>query len=101
MTKVRYIVAATLLAVLPLRAAETVALWLFDEPLGLYPSTPLDSSAGLDAPLALGLGGSVVEGHFGRALSTEPFPAVTIPAVGEKTAALTHLPVPPGRKMGH
>jgi hypothetical protein len=99
MTKARYIAAATLVAVLPLRAAETVALWLFDEPLGLYPSTPLDSSAGLDAPLALGLGGSVVEGRFGRALSTEPFPAVTIPSVGEKTAALNRLPIPPGRKM--
>jgi hypothetical protein len=93
------ILTAGLLAILPLHAAETVALWLFDEPRGLYPSTPLDSSAGLDAPLALGLGGSVVAGHFGRALSTEPFPAVTIPSVGEKTAALNRLPIPPGRTM--
>lgn len=91
--------AMCLLAAWPLRAAETTALWLFDEAPGLYPSTPLESSAGLDAPLVLGLGGSVVEGHFGRALSTEPFPAVTIPAVGQATAALVRFAVPPGRKM--
>jgi len=78
-------------------AAETVALWLFDEPVGLYPSTPLESSEGIDAPLALGLGGTVVEGKFGRALSTESFPSVEIPAKGEETAALHRFPVPPGR----
>lgn len=78
-------------------AAETVALWLFDEPPGLYPSTPLEAVAGIDAPLVLGLGGSVVEGRFGRALSTVPFPQVEIPAEGEKTAALHRFPVPPGR----
>lgn len=80
-------------------AAETVALWLFDEPAGLYPSTPLESAAGLDAPLVLGLGGSVVEGRFGHALSTEPFPPVTIPTKGAETAALNRFPIPPGRTM--
>lgn len=81
----------------PAAAAETVALWLFDQPLGLYPSSPLDSSTGLDSPLVLGLGGTVVEGRFGRGLSTEPFPPVEIPAEGEATAALQRTPVPPGR----
>jgi len=76
---------------------HTVALWLFDEPAGLYPSTPLESAAGLDAPLVLGLGGSVVEGRFGHALSSEPFPPVEIPGRGERTAALQRLPVPAGR----
>jgi len=80
-------------------AAETVALWLFDEPAGLYPSTPLEAVAGLDAPLVLGLGGSVVDGRFGRALSTEPFPSVVIPSEGEETAALHRFPVPAGRTM--
>lgn len=80
-------------------AADTVALWLFDEPAGLYPSTPLEAAAGVDAPLVLGLGGSVVEGRFGRALSTEPFPAVVIPSEGEETAALHRFPVPAGRTM--
>ncbi len=80
-----------------LSAAETVALWLFDEPAGLYPSTPLESVAGLDAPLVLGLGGTVVAGKFGQALSTEPFPPVEISAQGEETAALHRFPVPAGR----
>lgn len=81
----------------PLAAAETVALWLFDEPLGLYPSTPLESVAGLDAPLVLGPGGSVVAGKFGHALSSVPFPPFEIPSEGEETAALHRFPVPAGR----
>jgi hypothetical protein len=88
-----------LAAVVTAPAADTVALWLFDEPAGLYPSTPLEAAAGVDAPLVLGLGGSVVEGRFGRALSTEPFPAVVIPAEGEETAALHRYAVPAGRTM--
>ncbi|MBP8257740.1 MAG: LamG domain-containing protein, partial [Opitutaceae bacterium] len=82
-----------------LPAAETVALWLFDEPVGLYPSTPLECAAGIDAPLVLGLGGSVVPGRFGQALSTQPFPPVTIPSEGQNTAALHRFPVPAGRTM--
>ena len=78
-------------------AAQTVALWLFDEPLGLYPSTPLESADGIDAPLVLGLGGRVIQGKFGQALSTEPYPPVTVPTSGEETAALHRFPVPPGR----
>lgn len=88
------IAAALLLTGSALTAAETVALWLFDEPVGLYPSTPLEASAGIDAPLVLGLGGSVVPGRFGQALSTTPFPSVTIPSEGEHTAALHRFPVP-------
>lgn len=78
-------------------AAETVALWLFDEPAGLYPSTPLDSVEGLDAPLVLGLGGTIVPGKFGQALSAEPYPPVSLPAQGEATAALQRERVPAGR----
>ena len=97
MTK-RSLFAFAALALVPAApAAETVALWLFDEPLGLYPSTPLESAAGIDAPLVLGPAGSVVEGKFGRALSTVPFPAVEIPTEGEETAALHRFPTPAGR----
>lgn len=78
-------------------SAETVVLWLFDEQAGLYPSSPLDSSGGLDAPLVLGFGGTIVPGKFGEALSTEPYPRVEIPKTGEETAALHRAPVPPGR----
>jgi hypothetical protein len=90
-----------LLPLIPLAASaaapETVALWLFDEPAGLYPSTPLESAAGLDAPLVLGPAGSVVEGKYGQALSTVPFPPTEIPATGEATAALHRFPIPAGR----
>ncbi len=93
--------ASALLAVLcasaSTRAAETVALWCFDEPAGLYPSQVLDSSAGLDAPLVLGLGGQVVPGRFGRALTSEAYPKIDLPTKGEKTASLTPLPMPAGR----
>ncbi|MBE7538330.1 MAG: hypothetical protein HS122_07950 [Opitutaceae bacterium] len=75
---------------------ETVALWLFDEPAGVYPSTPLDTSAGLDAPLVLGLGGSVIPGRFGNAVSTVPYPPTKIPSQGEETAALGDFPIPKG-----
>ncbi|HVT73653.1 MAG TPA: LamG domain-containing protein [Lacunisphaera sp.] len=78
-------------------ASETVALWLFDEPAGLYPSQVMDSSAGLDAPLVLGLGGQVVAGRFGQALTSEPYPAIEIPTQGESSAYLAPRPVPAGR----
>lgn len=48
--------------------ADTVALWLFDEPLGLYPSCVLGDAATNDCPLVLGPGGQVVEGKYGNAL---------------------------------
>jgi len=50
--------------------ADTVALWLFDEPRGTYPSSVLDSSSENDYPLVLGQGGTIVPGKFGNALAT-------------------------------
>lgn len=96
-TKLTWLILLCLGSQLRAAAPETVALWLFDEPVNLYPSTPLESALGLDAPLVLGLGGSLVPGRFGQALSTEAFPAVEIPAEGEETAALHRFPVPHGR----
>jgi hypothetical protein len=78
-------------------AAETVASWLFDEPAGLYTSRPLESAAGIEAPLVLGLGGAVVPGRFGRALSSEPYPSGMIPSIGGVAVALLRSPVPAGR----
>jgi hypothetical protein len=54
-------------------AATTIAQWGFDEPQWLYPSHVMDATAGLDAPLVLGLGGRLVPGRFGNALSTKPY----------------------------
>ncbi|MGY8693203.1 MAG: LamG-like jellyroll fold domain-containing protein, partial [Verrucomicrobiia bacterium] len=78
-------------------ANETVALWLFDEPEWLYPSHTIDSSAGLDSPMVLGLGGTLTQGKWGNALSTKPHPPVDIPDHGEETASLNRLAVPAGR----
>jgi hypothetical protein len=81
-----------------LRAADaTIAQWTFDEPQWLYPSHVMDSTDGLDAPLVLGLGGRLVSGKFGNALSSEPYPPIAIPTKGEKTASLDPVPIPPGR----
>ncbi len=58
---------------------QTTALWLFDEPQGLYPSSALDDSSANDHPLVIGLGGQVVEGRFGNGLSATPRPAIDVP----------------------
>lgn len=80
--------------------AGTVALWLFDEPAGLYPSCPLADSSPNGYILALGRGGCLVEGKYGRALEAcEPAP-LEIPAVGEQQILFGLVPPPrsPGRK---
>jgi hypothetical protein len=55
--------------------AGTVALWLFDEQEGLYPSSILNDAGPNDYFLVLGRGGEIVPGKFGRALRpAEPAP---------------------------
>ncbi|MCB1103725.1 MAG: LamG domain-containing protein [Cephaloticoccus sp.] len=56
--------------------AETVALWLFDEQAGVYPSSVLGDAGPGSYFLILGRGGEITEGRFGRALrvrAPEPF----------------------------
>jgi len=63
-----------LLLVRPAESA-TVALWLFDEPEGLYPSSILHDASGHGLFLTFGRGARIVEGRFGRALEPcEPAP---------------------------
>ena len=50
-------------------STQTTALWLFNEPAGLYPSSVLDDSSDNDLPMVIGLGGQVVKGRFGNGLS--------------------------------
>lgn len=81
---------------------ETVATWTFDEPTELYPSHTLDTTEGLQAPLTLGLGGSVVPGKFGNALSTIPYPDFEIPEGTSSPGRAVEfgqlqLPVPEGK----
>ncbi len=79
-------------------AAETVAFWAFDEPIGMYPSSVLADHGPSEIPLVLGPGGSVVPGKFGRALSTTPQPAIKLPA-GSVLFGLTQLPARDQRKV--
>ncbi len=58
--------------------AETIALWLFDEQAGLYPSCVLGDAASGEHPLVIGLGGRIVPGMFGNAL--EPAEPVEVPS---------------------
>ena len=79
-------------------AQTTTALWLFDEPQGLYPSHVMDDQSENDYPLVIGPGGMIVEGLFGNALEAIPQPPVDLPE-GEAEFGLTALPVPDGRTM--
>lgn len=59
-----------------LAPAPTVALWLFDEPQGLYPSSVLNDASASDYPMVLGLGARIVTGRFGNAIEVMADPAV-------------------------
>ncbi|NOZ39244.1 MAG: LamG domain-containing protein, partial [Planctomycetes bacterium] len=59
--------------------AATVALWLFDEQVGVYPSCVLGDAASGNFPLVIGPGGQIVEGQFGNALEPVGRPRVDYP----------------------
>jgi hypothetical protein len=83
------------------QAPQTVAVWLFDEYPGLYPSKVIHDVGPLDHPLVLGLSGYIVPGgRFGNALEVGDPRAVDFPVaeLAEKIG-LDHYPVPPGRTM--
>jgi hypothetical protein len=83
-------------------AAQTIALYTFDEPQGLYPSSVISDLSDNDYPLVLGLGGVIVAGKFGNALQPIEQPRLTIPKTGngqqEVLFGLISLPALPGRK---
>ena len=64
--------------------ADTVALWLFDEQVGIYPSSVLNDAGPASHFLILGRGGELVPGKFGRALRPMvPAPlTITSPGAG-------------------
>ena len=57
MKKTSYFLCAILIFVCQNATSQTISLWLFDEPTGLYPSSVLENSSENDYPLVLGLGG--------------------------------------------
>ncbi len=63
---------------------DTIALWLFDEPAGLYPSSTLDDSSGNDMPMAIGMGGQIVEGRYGNSLWLADREPLQVPRGEEK-----------------
>ncbi len=77
---------------------KTVSLWLFDEQVDLYPSQVLENSSENNLPLVLGLGGTIVKGKFGNALSTQHHPNVKLPE-GELKFGLVELDTPADRKV--
>ena len=80
----------------------TTALWLFDEPAGLYPSHTLDDMSDNDMVLTLGLGAQVVPGRYGNALLLAPLdPPLDVPPAEEKPGefGLARLPIPEGRAV--
>ena len=83
-------------------AVETTALWLFDEPAGLYPSHTLDDMSDNDMVLTLGLGAQVAPGRYGNALLLAPLdPPLDVPPAEEKPGefGLARLPTPEGRTV--
>ncbi len=83
-------------------ATTTTALWLFDEPAGLYPSHTLDDMSDNDMVLTLGLGAQVVPGRYGNALLLAPLdPPLEVPPAEEKPGefGLARLPIPEGRAV--
>lgn len=76
---------------------RTIALWKFDESIGLYPSHALDDSSGNDYPLVIGKSARIIKGKFGNALDmTQEYPLETI-FTGDTLFGLAKLPIPEGR----
>ncbi len=78
--------------------SQTIALWLFDEQTGLYPSCVLNESSESDFPIVLGFGGQIVEGKFGNALEPIDQPKVDLPA-GSVLFGLQQPEIPAGRSV--
>jgi hypothetical protein len=87
--------------------AETVALWLFDEQVGVYPSSVLNDAGPGSHFLVLGRGAEIAPGKFGNALRPIPPVPLTITARGAGsdvdrggsavTFGLRSPPLKPGR----
>lgn len=77
---------------------RTVALWLFDEQAGVYPSTVLTDSSPNDYLLVIGNGGQIVPGKFGNALEPVDRPPIVYPN-GPELFGLRPAKKPEGRTV--
>ena len=87
-----------------LPGAETVALWLFDEQDGFYPSSVLNDAGPDSFFLILGRGGVIAPGKFGNALRVSPPGPFTATVNGMKEAGMITFglkapPLKPGRTV--
>jgi len=67
--------------------AETVALWLFDEQIGIYPSCVLSDASPNNFPLVLGSGGQIVKGKFGGSLAPTEQPKIELSIANRYTVS--------------
>jgi len=78
---------------------KTIALWSFDEQVGIYPSCVLSDMSGNDYSLVLGPGGQIVTGKFGNALEPIEQPDIVLPESESAPFGLVRMPVPEGRSV--
>ena len=71
----------------PSARADTVALWLFDEQVGVYPSSVLNDAGPGGHSLILGRGAEIAPGKFGNALWPVPPAPLAVPVNGAGAAA--------------
>jgi hypothetical protein len=87
------------LSLVSLAKAQTIALWPFDEQIGLYPSSVISDLSDNDYPLVIGPGGQIVEGKFGNALQVAAQPAIVLPEEDNIRMGLAQAAVPEGRSV--
>ncbi len=78
---------------------KTVALWLFDEQVGLYPSCVLGDASANNYPLVIGSGGQLVEGKFAGALEPIEQPKIDLSLNDRYTGFERRPELDPSRKV--
>ncbi len=81
------------------KIVKTVALWSFDEQIGIYPSCVISDLSDNDYPLVLGPGGQIVSGKYGNALAPVEQPQVNYPQEDNIKFGLQPIPAPDGRTI--
>lgn len=80
--------------------SKTIAVWLFDEPEGLYPSSVINDVGPNDYLMVLGRGGAITKGKFGNALSViDPIPYDIPDGDFNQMFGLSDVPVPAYRTV--
>jgi hypothetical protein len=81
------------------KKSSTIALWTFDEQIGIYPSCVLSDVSENDFPLVIGPGGQIVKGKFGNALEPLEQPKIIIPESKSTLFGLAPIPAGSGRTV--